>query len=887
MTEPTTMPPLSEAEKLTPAMRQFVEFKAQYPNTLMLFRLGDFYETFFDDAIRINRLIGITLTKRGKLPDGAPIPMAGIPMVSLDQYIERLVAMGESLVIAEQFGVPGQGLMERKIARIITPGTLTDQNLLKSKEDASLCAVTPPRGKKGERALVWLTLSNGTFEGCVVDDQGLESELARLRPAEILIDEKEKAELRARFSEWTFTSVPRWHFDGERGAEKLKTLFHLEALDAWGLEGETLLLSGINALLDYTEETQVNAMPYLRPFKRHEATAFVRIDAASRRNLEIVATLRRDEKGPTLLSVLDHCQTGMGTRELRRRLEAPLLDTDAVLARQGAVETLVSDVELADYLTAALKPLPDLERISARIALRRVRPKELAALRDALPGIQALGTTLTNHTTGSLAQDGGMLTVSNTLFEMLDAMLLDEPATLLRDGDVLKASAHEELATLRDLRDNNAQYLLDLEARERDRSGLPSLRVDYNRVQGFFIEVPKGQAGNVPEDYRRTQTLKNVERFTTPELKTHENAVLSAKERVAQLERVLYEGLLDTLQAWVEPLMNVAQAVANVDTALSLATHARQYQWVAPELTQKSTIDIENARHPVVETTLETFVPNSCHLGDGRRCLIITGPNMGGKSTYMRSVALITLLARMGSFVPATHATIGPIDQILTRIGASDDLARGRSTFMVEMTEAAQILHNATDHSLVLMDEIGRGTATFDGLSLAGAIAEFLITETRSLTLFATHYFELTALAARLSEAANVHVSATQTKKGIVFLHDIAEGPASRSYGIAVAQLAGIPAGVVRRAKAMMQKLEDRDAEQTGAQAALFAEGWALPETPEPEPLPLETPQTPDSVLALLGEMAQTDLDTLSPREALALLYGLQEKAESALKDCE
>lgn len=862
----------------TPAMRQFIEVKRRYPETLVLFRMGDFYETFFDDASKANRLIGITLTKRGKLKNGDPIPMAGIPMVSLDQYVARLVRLGESVVIAEQIGTPGKGLMQRRISRIITPGTLTDTSLLPEKNDAVLLAVSRPAGRDAKWGFVWLTLSNGDFFATEVTDAQFDSEVARIAPSELLVTERLRDSMRDAHPDVTVTPMPAWHFDAEHGEESLKKTFSLDNLDAWNVTGRAGVLAAANALLDYTTETQVDMIPFISPLKLTDESEYIIIDPASRRNLEISDTIRGEGRGPTLFSVLDHCGTSMGSRELRRWLNLPLTQHEEAIARHEAVEVLTQEADFSRFIETSLQGLPDIERIASRIALGTVRPKELAALRDALPIVQSLSTEVSARSEPWFDRASVHLALSTALHTKLDNALLPEPATLLREGDVIRSEYNEELRTLREMRDNTGQFLLDLETREREATGLSSLRVEYNRVHGFYIEVSKGQAASVPVTYHRRQTLKNTERFITPELKAYEDQALSAKERSATLEKELYDNLVQDLNASVPILMNAARALAQLDVVATLARHAVEHQWVRPTLTTKPGIDILKGRHPVVETAIESYVPSDCRLGDGRRCLIITGPNMGGKSTYMRAVALITLLAWAGSFVPAESVTIGPVDRIHTRIGASDDLARGRSTFMVEMTEAAAILHQATDRSLVLMDEIGRGTATFDGLSLAGAIAQELVENTRSLTLFATHYFELTQLAATLKEAANVHVSAAQTRSRIVFLHEIEEGPASQSYGIAVAQLAGVPAPVVRRARAMLQKLESREAATNSPQADLFGDGLLFEKAVEdthPTDIVEENPQ----LRAFANAMADLDVDSLTPREALAKLYEMREEA--------
>lgn len=870
----------ADLNQLTPAMRQFAEIKLRYPGTLVLFRMGDFYETFFDDAGKANRLIGITLTKRGKLADGTPIPMAGIPAVSLDGYIARLVRMGESVVIVEQQGVPGKAAtMERRISRIITPGTLTETSLLPEKEDAVLLSLTPAQKKDDPWGLVWLTLSNGDFRATEVPPAELASEIARIHPSEILAPEKIARSLREEFPDRTVTQLPSWHFDDEHGESALKKLFGLETLDAWGVAGHKAVLSAANALLDYTAETQVDMMPFISPLVVERESEFIVIDPASRRNLEISESIRRDVGAVTLFSVLDNCGTSMGSRELRRRLHQPLRDAAAASRRHDEIEAFMRSPSLRRCVLDGLKRIPDIERITSRVALGTVRPRELASLRDAIPVANELADAISQIHDDGLQPLSRHLRADPAVYDLLSRAILDEPAVNLRDGDVMRTGWNAELDQLRALRDNTGQFLLDLEARERQATGIANLRVEYNKVHGFYIEVSKGQAGNVPAHYHRRQTLKNTERYITPELKEYEDQALSAKERASQLERALYDDVVRELQPKSAELMAFARALASADVAAALAEHAQERGWVRPELASKTGIRIEAGRHPVIETMVETFVPNDCVLVDGRRMLVVTGPNMGGKSTYMRSIALIVLLAWAGSFVPAASAKIGPIDRIHTRIGASDDLSRGQSTFMVEMTEAAAILHQATPQSLVLMDEIGRGTSTYDGLSLAGAIAQALVEETRSLTLFATHYFELTSLAESLREVANVHVSATQSKSRIVFLHEIAEGPANRSYGIAVAKLAGIPAHVVRRARGFLAKLEN-DGTAGTVQPGLFADGfWAQDHAADVLPDPAEIPAEAEPSIALARRLADLDVDNLSPRDALAMLFEFNHEA--------
>lgn len=882
MTEPTQppkggQPACDPYSGHTPIMRQYLTLKDKHPGVMLLYRLGDFYETFFDDAVKANRILGLTLTRRGKDSQGNDIPMAGVPAATLDQYLARLVKAGISVAVCEQMSeaVPGRSI-ERKIVRIVTPGTLTDGALLSDNRDSPLAAWVPGKGRHATGALVWLTLSNGDFRASRCSSAELSGELARITPGEILLSETVRDTGALQTESIPLTSLPDWHFDSQRGAALVKEKFGLQALSAGGLENESEVLAGINAILGYVEQTQCEALPFLRPPMMEQNGAYVALDAVARRNLEISETIRGDE-GDTLMRVINHCRTSMGSRTLLHWLHHPLRDFSIVRGRHQAVEELVTDTTLAGKLDACVNGLPDIERNAGRIALGSIRPREMAALRDSLAQLKsfaALSPTCTSELLRGLTAAGSL---DDALSEELHRWIAPDPAALLREGDVIAEGADEELDKLRAMRDHSGQFLLDLEKRERERTGLTSLRVEYNRVCGYYIEVPRAAAERVPADYRRRQTLKNAERFITPELKAFEDKALSAKDRSLAREKELWDQLLSRLQIYVQPLLDAASAVAAVDTLLSFAKHASAADWVKPTMSSVPGIELTGARHPVVEHALEHYVPNDCTLTPSRRLLVITGPNMGGKSTYMRSIALIALLACAGSFVPATSARIGPIDRILTRIGASDDLARGRSTFMVEMTEAAAILHQATANSLVLMDEIGRGTSTFDGLSLAGAIARELAVNTKSYTLFATHYFELTQLAAQIPEVANVHVSARETNRGIVFMHDVKEGPANQSYGIAVAELAGIPAAVTRRARAMMSEIEARSA-ASNSQLDLFSVDE--PAVPEVEESPANK-----AAKALTEELSTLDVDALSPREALASLYALRDKARQALED--
>ncbi|MDO5530993.1 DNA mismatch repair protein MutS [Sutterella sp.] len=880
MEEPAAQPDFTNLALFTPSIRQFIEVKNHYPQTLVLFRMGDFYETFFDDAVKANRLIGITLTKRGKLTDGTPIPMAGVPAVSLDTYVSRLVRMGESVVIVEQVGQPGKGMIDRRVSRIITPGTLTDTSLLPEKSDAILLAISWPARKSDDFGFVWLTLSNGDFRAERVSPEAFESALARISPSEVLVSEKHRNELRDSHPGLVVSSLPDWHFDAKHGTEALCKLFGLSTLDAWGVSDMPGVLAAANAVLDYTKETQVDMVPFIEPLKLVEESEFVVLDASSRRNLEIDASLSATGEGPTLFSVLDHCETAMGSRELRRWLNQPVRSAEKARARHEVIASFVANPEMLEAVRKALNALPDVERISSRIALGTVRPRELAALRDAAPVIDLLARFLADRPEPAFPQMSAAMRIPEAIGKTLAEALVPEPPALLRDGDVIASAWNAELAELRHFRDDTGRILLEMEQQERAATGIGMLRVQYNKVSGFYIEIPKAHAVNTPVRYQRRQTLKNCERFITPELKSLEDRVLSAKDRSQTLEKELYDRVVAEIGAHAEALLTAARTIARLDVLTALALHAKDAGWVRPVLSARPGIRIERGRHPVVETTIEGFVPNSCRLEDGRRMLIITGPNMGGKSTFMRSVALIALLAWAGSFVPADAAEIGPVDRIHTRIGASDDLARGRSTFMVEMTEAAGILSQATDRSLVLMDEIGRGTSTYDGLSLAAAIAQELVQVSRSFTLFATHYFELTALAQEVREVANIHFSASQTRTGVVFRHECSEGPASKSYGIAVAQLAGVPAPVVRRAKSFLARLEERAAAPGAVQPDLFGGGLPMPaDEPAADPAD-ETPAAPDPALAaFVNRVAATDTDSLTPRAALDLLYELAAEA--------
>ena len=863
-----TPPVTRDLSAHTPVMQQYLRIKAEYPDVLVFYRMGDFYELFYEDAERAARLINLTLTARGA-SGGAPVRMAGVPAVSLDQYLARLVRLGESVAICEQVGDPAaaKGPVERRVVRIVTPGTLTDQSLLPPKADAVLAALHyDDAGAGNSVAIAWLVLASGELRMTQTTAGELASELARIAPAEIVVCDEQRTRLATAAPVHV---APAWHFETARGRQMLQAALAVASLRAFDVEDQALALAACAGLLTYAQHTQGGRAVQITTLRVEAATDYLRLDPITRRNLELTEAMR-DADAPTLFSVLDHCATGMGSRRLRHTLHHPLRAAAAARERHALIGALLVDDRAADVLVA-LAPVPDLDRIASRIALQSARPRELAALRDSAPALAcaaALAALLETADSATLAQ---RIALAPQWATLLGAALLPEPAFSPRDGDVMQAGFDAELDELRALRDNAGEFLVALEARERERTGIANLRVEYNRVHGFYIEVTNGQTDKVPEDYRRRQTLKNAERYITPELKAFEDKALSAQERARQREKELFDTLLRQLAQAVPSILGSADAVATLDMLAALARHARQARWVRPILHEHAPagLAITGARHAVVERVLEDYMPNDCHLGPERRMLIITGPNMGGKSTYMRSIALIALLAYCGSYVPATHAELGPVDRILTRIGAADDLARGASTFLVEMTEAAAILHSAGPQSLVLMDEIGRGTSTFDGMALAAAIARALVEDNACMTLFATHYFEITALSQRLPGVANVHVTATQTRDKLVFLHQVREGPASQSHGLAVAALAGVPRAVIAHARQLLRQLE---AGHTGdrSQLDLFA---AAIETPQADPADGAPDAGPDP---LRERLQGVEPDQLTPRAALELLYELR-----------
>ena len=834
-------------------MAQYLRLKAAHPDILMFYRMGDFYELFYEDAEKAARLLDLTLTARGQSA-GAPVKMAGVPVHSVEQYLAKLVKLGESVAICEQVGdvATAKGPVERQVTRIVTPGTLTDPALLDEKADNVLLAIAAQKSSLG---LAWLSLASGELRVAEIVPQALDNELRRIGPAEVLAAEGLELE------GYLVTRLPAWQFEAATGKRKLLEQLGAASLSGFGVEDLDVALAACGALLDYARKTQGQALAHVGSVRAERAGEYLRMDAATRRNLELTETLR-GEPAPTLFSLLDECATGMGSRLLRHWLHHPLRDHAVLRARNDAVQGLF---DATDKLRAALRGFADVERIASRIALRNARPRDLSGLRDSLALLPGLVAQVP-EATALLADLRGELALPEDVHGLLARAIAPEPAAMVRDGGVIADGYAPELDELRGLQTNASDFLVALEKRERERTGIPNLKVAYNHVHGYYIEVTNAQAEKVPEDYRRRQTLKNAERYITPELKAFEDKALSARDRALALEKALYEALLDLLAPHIRRLQAIAAALAQLDVLACFAGVAARRGFCRPEFRAETVLEIEAGRHPVVEARVESeqqrFIPNDCRLSPTRQLLLVTGPNMGGKSTYMRQVALIALLAHTGSFVPAKSVRIGPLDQIYTRIGASDDLAGGRSTFMVEMTESANILHNATAQSLVLMDEIGRGTSTFDGLALAGAIAQHLLEKNRSLTLFATHYFELTRLAVDYKTAANVHLDAVEHKDSIVFLHAVEDGPANRSYGLQVAALAGVPKPVIRNARRQLDTLEQQ-ALLRGGQDDLFLAAPA-PAAPEPEPDPLRE--------AFQG----VNPDDLSPREALEMLYRLK-----------
>ncbi len=847
----------------TPMMQQYWKLKREHPDQLMFYRMGDFYELFYDDAKKAAALLDITLTARGQSA-GTAIPMAGIPFHSAEGYLARLVKLGESVVICEQIGDPAtsKGPVERQVVRIITPGTVSDEALLDERRDNLLAAVV---GDEKLFGLSVLDIASGRFS--VQELKGWETllaELERLSPAELLIPDDWPQGLPLEKRRGVRRRAP-WDFDRDSAFKSLCQQFSTQDLKGFGCENLTLAIGSAGCLLAYAKETQRTALPHLRSLRHELLDDTVILDGASRRNLELDVNLAGGREN-TLQSVMDRCQTAMGSRLLTRWLNRPLRNREILEARQDSITCLLEHYRF-EQLQPQLKDIGDLERILARIGLRNARPRDLARLRDALAALPQLQAGMQDLVAPHLLGLAKSIGTYPELADLLARAIIDNPPAVIRDGGVLKTGYDAELDELQSLSENAGQYLMDLETREKARTGLANLKVGYNRVHGYFIELPSKQAESAPADYIRRQTLKGAERFITPELKEFEDKALSAKSRALAREKLLYDELLEMLIGHLPPLQESAAALAELDVLSNLAERALNLDLNRPRFVEQPCLRIEQGRHPVVEQVLETpFVANDLALDDATRMLVITGPNMGGKSTYMRQTALIVLLAQIGSFVPAAACELSLVDRIFTRIGSSDDLAGGRSTFMVEMSETANILHNASDRSLVLMDEVGRGTSTFDGLSLAWAAAEQLA-RLRAFTLFATHYFELTVLPESEPVVANVHLSATEHNERIVFLHHVLPGPASQSYGLAVAQLAGVPGEVIQRARDHLSRLETTSLPH---EAPRMAPGQPAP--------PMQSDLFASLPHPVLEELGRINPDDVTPRQALELLYSLKSR---------
>jgi len=844
-------------------MQQYWKLKNQHPDQLMFYRMGDFYELFYEDAKKAAALLDITLTARGQSA-GKSIPMCGLPFHAAEGYLAKLVRLGESVVICEQIGDPAtsKGPVERQVVRIITPGTVSDEALLDERRDNLLAAVL---GDERLFGLATLDITSGVFS--VLEIQGWENllaELDRLSPVELLIPDDWPSGMPLDKRRGVQRRAP-WDFDRDSALKGLCQQFATRDLKGFGCENLTLAIGAAGCLLTYAKETQRTALPHLRKLQHERLDDTVILDGASRRNLELDTNLSGGRDN-TLQAVVDHCQTSMGSRLLTRWLNRPLRDLTTLQARQDSISCLLDSYRF-EQLQPQLKDIGDIERILARIGLRNARPRDLARLRDALAALPALQQAMSALEVTHLQSLANTIQTYPELADLLARAIIDNPPAVIRDGGVLKTGYDAELDELQSLSENAGQYLMDLEAREKARTGLANLKVGYNRVHGYFIELPSKQAESAPADYIRRQTLKGAERFITPELKAYEDKALSAQSRALAREKQLYDELLELLIGQLAPLQDSAAALAELDVLSNLAERALNLNLSRPQFVSQACMHIEQGRHPVVEQVLESpFVANDLDLDNDTRMLIITGPNMGGKSTYMRQTALIVLLAHIGSFVPAARCELSLVDRIFTRIGSSDDLAGGRSTFMVEMSETANILHNASERSLVLMDEVGRGTSTFDGLSLAWSAAEHLA-QLRAFTLFATHYFELTVLPDSQPLVANVHLNATEYNERIVFLHRVLPGPASQSYGLAVAQLAGVPGSVIQRAREHLARLEASSLPLETSVGASAAGSQ-----------PLQSDLFASLPHPLLEELRKLKTDDLTPRQALELLYAWQKR---------
>ncbi len=850
---------LDDLKAHTPMMRQYLSIKAAHPDQLLFYRMGDFYELFFDDAIKAADLLDITLTKRGQSA-GEPIPMAGVPYHAVDNYLARLLKLGESVAICEQIGDPAtsKGPVERKVVRILTPGTVSDESLLASDAVQLLAAIFQSRRNHG---LAWLDLAGGQFwVGEFATSEELKSEIHRLQPAELLVSEKSDGS----WKHHCLRELPDYYFDIEENRTSLCKKLAVESLASFGCDSFNEAIGAAGAVLQYAEETQRGTLPHIQQLIPYFNQDCIRLDSATRKNLELTQNLQGAEDN-TLLSVLDETCSVMGKRLLKRWLHQPLAQRSLVQLRHLIVKELIQHG--THDIRDSLKHISDIERIATRIALGSARPRDLVRLKHSLLHIEELRAQLTTPKSKVLKSIADELVNLSELQSLLGKAIIENPPVTIRDGGVIADGFDKELDRLRDLACNADSFLIELEQKEKQNTGISTLKVGFNKVHGFYIEISRAQSQEVPEHFIRRQTLKNVERFITPELKQYEEQVLSAKAKSLALEKDLYQSLIVQIQPLVRAIHATAQSVAEIDVLQSFAETAINFNYVCPELIDEKKIIIEDGRHPVVEQTTHPFIANPIQLDKTQRTQIITGPNMGGKSTYMRQTALIVLMANIGSFVPAKNAKIGPVDRIFTRIGASDDLASGRSTFMVEMTEAAYILKNATPNSLVLLDEIGRGTSTFDGLSLAWAIAEHIHNSVGSFTLFATHYFEMTDFAEQFEGAQNFHFGAQEHGEKLLLEHRIHPGPASQSFGIEVGKLAGLPAKVIEAARFQLEQLENH------------SERAVLKETPvEALKQNLKSAQKEQ----VFKQIKALDIDSLSPREALEHVYQWKQQINSS-----
>ncbi|MCP4186378.1 MAG: DNA mismatch repair protein MutS [Gammaproteobacteria bacterium] len=847
----------------TPMMQQYLRIKADYPSTLVFYRMGDFYELFFDDAKKAANLLDIALTKRGQSA-GEPIPMCGIPYHAADNYLSKIVRAGESVAICEQIGDPAtsKGPVERAVKRVITPGTLTEEILLQDRRENLLACLYQQNAQWG---LAAIEISSGRFSVTQLEnDTLLDSELARLQPAELIYCEDQTLPLDISNNHRAH-AMPPWYFELQTCNRLLCEQYKTRDLQGFGLSDYPLAICAAGCLLQYVQDTLKTDIPHILPIRTEQVSDVLLIDANSRRNLELTQSLSSTNSNHSLYQMINHCSNAMGHRELSRWLQKPLRDQNLVRQRHQAVGCLI-DNRMFESLTDIMRSVGDIERILARVALLSARPRDLSTLVSTLALLPQIQATLSMVDSPLLKQLQSQISDHPDVVTLLESAVVDEPPVLIRDGGVIKKGFDSELDELRELSSNADQFLIDLEQQEQRNTGINTLKVAYNRVHGFYIEVSKAQSQNIPAEYIRRQTLKAVERYITPELKAFEDKVLSARERSLSREKYLYENLLKQLAEQLQALQQTANALSQLDVLLSFAICADRLNWSAPKLVASRCLDIRAGKHPVVEQVLDQpFTANDTRFDDKLSMLLITGPNMGGKSTYMRQTALIVILAYMGSYVPAEAASIGPVDQIFTRIGASDDLSSGRSTFMVEMTEAANILNNATANSLVLMDEIGRGTSTFDGLALAWACADHLVQKSTAFTLFATHYFELTQLPELYDNINNVHLDAIEHGDDIIFMHRVKKGPANQSYGIQVARLAGLPAATIQLARKKLRMLEQQSS-QSSPQIDLFNTVADQPEETHP----------------LIEELCAINPDELSPREALEEIYRLQELARKS-----